>query len=204
MTTHVEVFADISCPFAHLSLKMVPDRLAEIDRHVDLTVRAWPLEWVNGAPFEASHIGEEITALEASLDTDAFGGFRPDTWPATTIPAFNLADAALRVDRALGLAVSLRLRSALFEEGLDVGDPDVLATIAAEFDLAPPAREADQNVLDDYAEGKRRGVRGSPDFWVGDDEYFCPALDVGHDDDENLTADFDPAGLRRFLERVTR
>jgi predicted DsbA family dithiol-disulfide isomerase len=204
MAVSVEVFADVSCPFAHLSLLMVPDVLAELDREVDLTVRAWPLEWVNGQPFAAGHIGEEIDALRATLDTDAFAGFDPDTWPTTTIPAFNLADAAHRVDPALGLTVGLALRHALFEEGRDVGDPEVLAAIAEDHDLAPPSIKATPGVRADYAEGQRRGVKGSPDFWVGDEEFFCPALEIGHDDDDRLTARVDPEGLRQFLDRVTR
>ena len=61
MPTRLEVFADISCPFTHVGLKRfthvglkrVVHELAASDGQIDIVVRAWPLEWVNGAPLEA-------------------------------------------------------------------------------------------------------------------------------------------------------
>jgi hypothetical protein len=46
----VEVFADVSCPFAHVGLRRLVeqrDKLARDD--IVLRVRAWPLELVNGS-----------------------------------------------------------------------------------------------------------------------------------------------------------
>jgi 2-hydroxychromene-2-carboxylate isomerase len=91
----------------------------------------------------------------------------------------------------------------LFEEGKNIGDLVLLASIATQFGLAPPSTEVDPRVQADYDEGKRRGVRGSPDFWLGDEEFFCPALRLGHDDD-GLTAEFDTEGFATFMERVRR
>ena len=51
-------------------------------------------------------------------------------------------------------------------------------------------------------EGRRRGVTGSPHFFVGEDDFFCPALDLGHDEHGNLTARFDTAGLAEFFRRI--
>jgi len=45
-------------------------------------------------------------------------------------------------------------------------------------------------------------VKGSPDFFIGEDEFFCPALDLGHDEAGELTASFDLAGLDRFMSVV--
>ena len=198
MSTRLEVFADITCPFTHVGLKKV---LAELDGGIEVVVRSWPLEWVNGAPLEAAAVKTKIAALHDQLGTDDFADFRQDRWPATTIPALNLAAAAFDVDAATGLAVSLALRDAVFEHGEDVSDPEVLASIAARFSLDPPLTEASARVQADYDDGKRRGVRGSPDFWVGDEEFFCPALTLGHDD-SGLTAEFDAPGLERFMQRV--
>jgi hypothetical protein len=61
------------------------------------------------------------------------------------------------------------------------------------------AHGIDADVSADYDEGKRRGVRGSPDFWVGGAEFFCPALDLSHDGDGALAVNFDPAGLSHFV-----
>jgi predicted DsbA family dithiol-disulfide isomerase len=201
MRAPLEVFADITCPFTHVGLKKVISLLEGLDSDVEIIVRAWPLEWVNDTPLEADAVAVKIEALQQQLGIDDFGGFREDTWPTTTIPALNLAAAASAVDAPTGLRVSLALRAALFEDGLDVSDPDVLATIAGAEGLDAPSTEPEPGVLGDYEEGQRRGVRGSPDFWVGEDEFFCPALRLGHEDG-HLTAEFDADGLQRFLDRV--
>lgn len=87
----------------------------------------------------------------------------------------------------------------MFEQGRDVSDPDVLADIGVQFHLQPPGNDPAASVTGDYEEGKRRGVRGSPDFFIGDDEFFCPSLDLGHDDDGRLTSRFDADGLRQLI-----
>lgn len=201
MATQLEVFADITCPFTHLGLKRVVAEIDEFDGDVEVLVRAWPLEWVNDAPLDAAAVKMKVGVLHDQLGTGAFDGFREDGWPLTTIPALNLAAAAYDRSASTGLAVSLALRDALFEEGKDVSDLSVLASIARKFDLDPPSADVDSRVQADYDDGLRRGVRGSPDFWVGEEEFFCPALTLGHDD-SGLTAEFDTDGLERFLEQV--
>ena len=52
------------------------------------------------------------------------------------------------------------------------------------------------------ATANERGVQGSPHFFVGDDGFFCPALDLGHDDDGHLTARFDSDMLADFFARI--
>ena len=181
--------------------KKVVEELIDLDGDVEIVIRAWPLEWVNGAPLEAAAVEAKIAALRLQLGTDDFNNFCGDVWPTTTIPALNLAAAAFDIDVSTGLAVSLALREALFEEGLDVGDLAVLSSVAEQFGLEPPSIEVDARVQADYAEGQRRGVRGSPDFWLGDEAFFCPALTLGHDD-EGLTAEFDTEGFGDFLDQV--
>jgi predicted DsbA family dithiol-disulfide isomerase len=144
-------------------------------------------------------IREKISLISEQLGVHDFDGFSTDAWPSTTFPALNLAAAAYEVDRPTGLAASLALRSALFEQGRDVSAPEVLADVAGQFHLQPPGDEPAASVTGDYAEGKRRGVRGSPDFFIGDDEFFCPSLDLGHDDDGTLTSRFDADGLRQLI-----
>jgi predicted DsbA family dithiol-disulfide isomerase len=201
MGIRLEVFADITCPFTHVGLKKVIEELTDLDGDVEIVIRAWPLEWVNGAPLEAEAVEAKIAALREQLGTDDFSNFREDAWPTTTIPALNLAAAAFDIDASTGLAVSLALRDALFEEGLDVGDLAVLSSVAEQFGLEPPSIKVDARVQADYEDGQRRGVRGSPDFWLGDEGFFCPALMLGHDD-VGLTAEFDTEGFENFLEHV--
>ena len=132
MPPTVEIFADVTCPFTHVGLRLVADRLTQLG--AVCRVRAWPLEWVNGEPL--------------------------------------------------------------------AGDAEVLARIAREHGLEPPDTAVSPAVQSDYDEGRRRGVQGSPDFFVGDDRFFCPSLDIGHDDAGELVADLDIEGLSAFLEAV--
>jgi predicted DsbA family dithiol-disulfide isomerase len=202
MASTVEVFADITCPFTHVGLKQVVRHVAEMADPADVVVRAWPLEWVNGAPLVVDAVIVKARALTEQLGVDDFGGLRADRWPATTIPALNLAASAYERDAATGLAVSIELRAALFERGIDIADRDALASIAAAHDLAVPDTEPSDAVQRDYDDGRARGVQGSPHFFVGTDGFFCPALDLGHDAEGHLTARFDSAMLAEFFARI--
>ena len=94
-----------------------------------------------------SHIGEKITLITEQLGVRDLGGFRTDRWPSTAIPALNLAAAGYEIDPATGLAVSLSLRSLVFEQGRDVSDSDVLAEVAGSFGLAVPGTDPLDAVL---------------------------------------------------------
>jgi hypothetical protein len=117
MTTVVEVFADITCPFTHVGLKQVVRHVDEMDEPADVIVCAWPLEWVNGSPLDVDAVLVKAAALTEQLGVDDFGGLRADAWPTSTIPALDLAASGYARDAATGLAVSLELRRALFERG---------------------------------------------------------------------------------------
>jgi predicted DsbA family dithiol-disulfide isomerase len=203
MITTVEVFADITCPFSHVGLKRVVEHLAQIDHFIEVIVRAWPLEWVNGTALGAAAVVMKAGVLHDQIGVNDFAGFRENRWPRTTIPALELAATAYAIDAASGLAVSMALHEAVFEEGRDVSDPDVLAEIAAAHGVT--AREVGavgDAVRADYDDGLARGVSGSPHFWMGSDEFFCPTLDIGHDANHHLTARFDPEGLAQFFARI--
>jgi len=186
----LEVFADVLCPFTHVGLHTLIDRRRERGRTVPrLLIRAWPLELVNGQPLDAHHIGAEITALRASVRPDLFAGFAVDSFPNTAMAAFALTSAADRTgDPALIEEVGMALRNAVFEEGLDIGHPEVVAPIAARFALTPLDIDATAAaVRADWDEGRRRGVIGSPHFFTPDGQsHFCPGLSISRDDAGNF------------------
>ena len=209
----IEVFADVGCPFTHVGLRRLVGARAERGRgDVALRVRAWPLELVNGAPLDPACIAEEVDDLRRQLVPDLFVGFRADRFPRTSLPAFVLAADAYAVDLATGEAVSLAVRDALFEEGRDVADPAVLAAIAEAHGLPTAAARSDADRHDerpghaaghpgplaDLAEGRRRGVVGSPHFFTPGGDFFCPALDIARVDG-HLRITADPAGFDAFL-----
>ena len=198
----VEVYADITCPFTHVGLKQLVRHIAATATPTQVIVRAWPLEWVNGAPLDGDAVMTKAAALADQLAIDDFVGLRADRWPTSTIAALNLAASAYEFDAATGLAVSLELRTALFERGEDISDPSELATIADRHHLPPPGNEASTAVHADYEGGRSRGVKGSPHFFVAAHDFFCPALELGHDAQGHLTARFDAEMLAEFFAHV--
>ena len=201
----VEVFADILCPFTHVGLHTLIDRRAERGRtDPHLRIRAWPLELINGAPLDPHHIGAEITALRASVRPDLFAGFSVEAFPSTSMVAFALSAAADRTgDPALAEDVGMALRDAVFEQGLDIGRPEVVAPIAAHFGLDPLDADATEvAVRADWEQGRARGVIGSPHFFTDDDaSWFCPGLAISRDDVGNFIVAW-KQGSESFVESV--
>ena len=181
----VEVFADILCPFTHVGLHTLIDRRTERGlTEPRLRIRAWPLELVNGKPLDPHHIDAEIVALRGSVRPDLFAGFSIDTFPMTSMAAFALTAAADRSgDPVVIEEVGMALRDALFEQGLDIGRPEVVEAIARRFSLEPlNPDDTAAAVRADWDEGSSRGVVGSPHFFTDDGgTWFCPGLDISRD-----------------------
>lgn len=201
----IDVFADILCPFTHVGLHTLIDRRTERGLTAPaLRIRAWPLELINGRPLDAHHVEAEIVALRESVRPDLFAGFSLEAFPTTTMAAFALSSAAARTgDPELIERVGMALRNALFEEGLDIGRPGVVATIAARFDLAPLDPDATAAaVRADWDEGKARGVLGSPHFFTADGgSWFCPGLAISRDEAGDFVVAW-KEGTRAFVHSV--
>src|SRR5690606_30138231 len=130
-----------------------------------------------------------------------FTGFDESAFPSTTLPGLALAHAAYRSSPAVGEEVSLALRDMVFEHGVDISDADVLGQIAARHGLE--VTDADREaVVSDHAEGLSRGVVGSPYFFTPNGNFFCPALDIGHDDRGEMQVSVDRKAYDRFLAAV--
>ncbi len=197
MSARVEVFADVTCPFTHVGLRRLVQRRHELGRdEVRLVVRAWPLELVNGAPLDPHAVAHKADVLRSEVAPDLFAGVDESTFPATNLPALALTSAAYAVDDATGEAVALGLRDALFEAGRDISDPEVLASIAAEHGVSGSPWTDPAAVLAEYAEGQRRGVRGSPHFFPPDGtSEFCPTLEITNVDGHlHVKVDLDSFG----------
>ena len=199
----VEVFADILCPFTHVGLHTLIDRRSERGlSEPRLRIRAWPLELVNGQPLEPANSGAELTALRASVRPDLLAVSSVHTFPSTSMVGLALSAAADRTGNQVVVEeVGMALRNAVFEEGLDIGRPEVVAPIAARFGLEPLDADATAAAVDaDWAQGRERGVIGSPHFFTGDDgSWFCPGLAISRDDVGNFTIAWKP-GSEAFVE----
>lgn len=199
----IDVFADVSCPFAHFSFQRFIDRRRRAGAdHVRLRVRAWPLELVNGESLGADKVTEEIADLRAQVAGDLFTGFEPSAFPPTTIAILGMATLAYKHGTAVGEAFNLAIRAAVFEQGQAIGRPDVLAAIAAGHGLSVPNAATARAAVDaDLAEGRRRGVVGSPHFFVDGHTFFCPTLDVERQG-EHLHIDIDDRELDSFMDQA--
>ena len=194
--TAIDVYADIWCPFAHLGLRSVVRRRDALGRgDIVVRVRAWPLELINGRPLDPLVTAEHADTLRAQVAPDLFTHLDTDHFPQTSLPALALAAAAYRSGDATGEAVSFALRDALFEEGRDISDPKVLASVAKAHRVGPPTPDDDMAIRREWEEGKIRGVKGSPHFFCGEVEAFCPSLDIAKDGEGHLH-------IRRNLEAL--
>lgn len=198
----IEVFADVGCPFAHAGLRLFAAYRRERGLSSPrLRVRAWPLELVNEAPHSGRHLAPEIAALREAAVPDLFAGFDAERFPATTLPALAATAAAYRTGPEIGEAFSLAVRDALWEHGIDVSDPQVLGHLGKGLGV-PVATEADEAMVRaDLADGRHRGVIGSPHFFTPDGDFFCPSLDISHEG-EDMQVAFDSDGFQQFIHAV--
>jgi 2-hydroxychromene-2-carboxylate isomerase len=173
----VDVYADVVCPFAYVGLTRLIERRRQLGRNdVRFRIHAWPLELVNGEAVNGHFIGEEIDEIRPQVAPDLFTGFDAEQFPASSLPAMALTAAAYEVDDATGEAVAMQLRQLLFEHGRNVADPALLAEVAERNGVATVGDVA--LARDQWAEGRSRGVVGSPHFFVGGESLFCPVLDI--------------------------
>jgi predicted DsbA family dithiol-disulfide isomerase len=194
----IEMYADVSCPFAHVGLRRLVAARDARGSTARIRVRAWPLEWINGRQLAPELVTAEIAAIRTSVAPDLFAGFDPNHFPESTIGALGLAAAAYRRSSELGERLSLRLREALFEEGRDLDDAVQLRDLAHEFGLEPSSpSEAEGLVRADWERGQVRGVRGSPHFFVGTHNWFCPSLSIRHVGSE-FDISVDAGGIDEF------
>jgi len=198
----IEVFADIWCPFAHVGLQTVHAQRARAGRgDVAIWVRAWPLELVNGAPLDVCATWDHVNELRDQVAPDLFLHFDITTFPSSTLDALALAYRAYRTDPQIGELVSFALRDTLFEEGQDVSDSITLQHIAHTFGIASPDESDRSGVMADWHEGEQRGVLGSPHFFCGDENAFCPSLNIRKDPVRGSSIVRDTSRLTDFLAR---
>ena len=198
----IEVFADIWCPFAHVGLRSIEEQCVRTGRaDVAIWVRAWPLELVNGTPLDPTITWEHAENLREQVAPNLFRHLDVDRFPSSTLDALALANRAYRTDLMVGERVSFALRDALFEEGRDISERATLESLARDLGAVMPDESDRADVLADWHEGARRGVLGSPHFFCGDTDVFCPSLDITKDPVQGVSIVKDASRLTEFLAR---
>jgi predicted DsbA family dithiol-disulfide isomerase len=200
----MEVFADIWCPFAHVGLQTIHTQRARAGRtELAIWVRAWPLELVNGAPLDPSITLEHANELREQVAPNLFRHLDIDRFPSSTLDALALANRAYRTDLQVGERVGVALRDALFEHGRGISDRVTLEQLARDLGVVMPDESDRAGVVADWHEGQRRGVLGSPHFFCGDDDVFCPSLDITKDPVKGVSTVSDTSRLTDFLARCS-
>jgi predicted DsbA family dithiol-disulfide isomerase len=149
-------------------------------------------------PITTAH---HVHDLRTQVAPDLFRRFDARHVPRTTLPALAVAHAAYAKSLDTGETVSFALRDALFEEGLDISRPDVLADIAGRHDVDAVDVMDERSVLDDWHEGEKRGVMGSPHFFCGEHDVFCPSLEISKGGGSELKVNPNLDVLDAFLSR---
>ena len=200
----IEVFADLWCPFTHVGLRAAAALRQELGRgDVVLRVRPWPLELVNGAPMDPAKAAHNADELRRQVAPGLFAHVDIAHFPTSTLAGLALVEAAYRRGPRAGERASFVLRDALFEQGRDLSDPAVLAVLAAELDVAEVSDEDRGAVLGSWEEGRRRGVLGSPHFFCGGFDSFCPSLSITREG-AAMAVERSQAALREFLAACLR
>jgi predicted DsbA family dithiol-disulfide isomerase len=172
----VEVASDVVCPWCYIGKRRLEKALGLVKNEFDFEIRWLPFQLNPGMPKEgmarAEYRKAKFGSLERSQALDArviaegksegidFAFERIERTP-NTLAAHQLIDLAQKKD--LGPAVVDALFKAYFEEAKDIGDPEVLAEIAAQCGVKGWPEEArDVSKLEDDV--RELGVSAVPTF----------------------------------------
>ena len=198
----IEVFADIWCPFTHVGLRAIQEQRARSGRtDVAIWVRAWPLELVNGAPLDPTVTWEHAADLRDEVAPELFRHLDVDRFPSSTLDALALANRAYRSGLQVGERMTSRSEMPSSKRGGTSRIAFVLESLASDLGVVMPDESDRAGVLADWHEGVRRGVLGSPHFFCGGTDVFCPSLDITKDPIEGVSIVRDASRLTEFLTR---
>src|SRR4051794_25772440 len=189
MTTEVDIWSDIHCPWAYVAVHRL--RRARDAHRLDVVFvpRAWPLEWVNGRGTPRDIVTTETAAL-ASCEPELFTAYSGESWPSTFLPAFELVAAARR---RYGLRaaedVDFALRVAFFRDSVDVSiraglaDALVIANglnadvVPAEVEDVWLSANPRADVAQDFRVSGGLPIQGSPQiFWPDGSTTHNPGM----------------------------
>lgn len=187
----VDIWSDVVCPWCYIGKRRFERALAELDGEIDVDVRYRPYQLDPtaspgasrpvfeayakkfGGPEQARMIIDRVTETAAADGIE----FRMDrALRANTLLAHRLLWWAEQPGSPVAQAeLKERLLQAYFVDGCDVGDPDVLADLAAEIgadrdDVLRYLGSDDglQQVRSSLAEAAERGISAVPTFVVND------------------------------------
>jgi predicted DsbA family dithiol-disulfide isomerase len=174
----IEVASDVICPWCYIGKRRLEKALALLDAEVKPEIR-WlpfqlnpemPKDGIPRAEYRKAKFGsiERSRGLDARVAAEgegegiAFAFERIERTP-NTVAAHQLIDLAQKQDR--GTAVVDALFKAYFEEARDIGNPAVLAEIAAGAGVSGWPQQADGKQVAELEEDMRNlGISAVPTF----------------------------------------
>ena len=153
----IDVWSDVVCPFCYLGSRQLATALESFEHRDEVVVRHRAFELDPRTPAVVGRSLEELVAKKYQIPVERSRELHHQleeqaatygmTWSFARAQATNSFDAhrliALSSTQGLGEAMSQRLFSAYFSEGLLISDHDVLKALAGEV-----------------------GVEGAPDLWT--------------------------------------
>jgi len=213
MTTTVDIWSDIHCPWALIAVHRLRTARAKHGLDVTLAPRAWPLEWVNRRGTPRGIVVTETAAL-ASHEPSLFNAYTAGSWPSTFLPAFELVAATRRTHGPPAAEdVDYALRLAFFRDSIDVSieaglrdaldiahqlNADVRPDEAMDAWLHTTTRS---DVVDQFRTSRTLPIQGSPQiFWPDGSTSHNPGM-TDHRWDGNLVriGHTDPGEPERLL-----
>ena len=208
------------CPWSYIAAVRLDAVRSDFRDRVTLRIRPFPLEVVGGGPPNRDELEQEWWLAAIQEPRAAFGPFRGDDWPTTTLPAFEGVRCAQRQGGEFAYEFDLRVRSAFFAESRNIGRREVILAIARDSDLDFPRFERDfgdaslrEEVL---AEGRagydQFGVRGTPTLMLEDGTLLEIPMAEPHFEDGKVAAVKTPPcigqgcndAVRAIFERAAR
>ena len=186
----VDIYSDVACPWCYIGQARFDRALADFAGASDVEVRYRPYQLDPGAPMRAEpmleylarRFGSQARAMASrvieigrteGLSMDYDRGLAVNTLNAHRLLALAEGEHGATVQRDL----MRRLFAAHFSEGRDVGDPAVLAALAADVGMDADAtrkyletEQGTREVREEIAAAQRLGVNAVPTY-VFDDEY---------------------------------
>lgn len=195
MSTTIQVWSDLLCPFAYiglLRLRRARTRLG-LDDAVALEHRTFPLELFNGphprrgTDTEAVGLGQIEPAAQFRVWTSA-----DDLYPHTVLLAAEAVHAADAQGLRAGEELDLALRRAFWTHSRSISHRQVILDVAAELppgvlDVTMLAAALDlgthrADVMADYAVAQTDAVAGSPTYRLPDGTTVTnPGIEVHWD-----------------------
>lgn len=195
----IQMFADLTCPFAYVVHSTWRAIRSEFEGRVEFAHQSLALEYVNSAPTPKEAIESELPFLFANEPDIARQTWSApvSSWPVTVWPAFEAVKCAELQSQSLADELAWAIRVAFFAESRCISMRHELLKLAAECGVDLPRFQADwdkgsaKNLV--IAEARRGWeelkVPGSPTWILPDGSLFNDfgLVDIHFDDNGQPT-----------------